>query len=455
MSEPRPIYPKHFLREPVPRANTGFILMPFADEFEPVHEAIRAAIESARLRPLRADDIFSTRSGMEKILRGIAEAEVVVADMTGRNANVFYETGIAHTIKDNVVLLTQNIEDIPFDFRHIDHVEYTSTKGGLEALAEDLSATIASLPPEPPSLASPTAPSSASLSTPADARRELRRLLQQCTREWKDSIVPAQTQVLIERFGKATNLTTTEMEEACELLQPAFLAPWQDLEQLGFEVIVAGEALEAAVPELLEALEQANALCLEQSEPSLTLGHGPLLALRTWTLWGAYALDCESWPAVRTLLHTPINFAGGKRESFSAYKAIHHPKVVHDDARAAARSIYDQSDAFASRRFGSVEVLQGFVGLWLLAAGIAHNRATANKWFPKDMSPTWVLAPRSQFERLATRLATDTTYAAQFSRAVALTDTKELNRTWNDGLRDGLQARGGRTAPRLPDRFAE
>ena len=81
MTEPRPIYPKHFFSTASTRTKTGFILMPFASEFEPIHQAIREALSGAELEPVRADDHFSTRAGLEKILRGIAEAEVVIADM--------------------------------------------------------------------------------------------------------------------------------------------------------------------------------------------------------------------------------------------------------------------------------------------------------------------------------------------------------------------------------------
>ena len=94
--------------------------MPFAQRFDDVHVAIHEAVESVGLDPVRADDIFTTRASLEKILRGIAEAEVIVADMTGRNPNVYYEVRVAHTVKENVVLLAQNVEeDVPFDLRHI------------------------------------------------------------------------------------------------------------------------------------------------------------------------------------------------------------------------------------------------------------------------------------------------------------------------------------------------
>lgn len=169
MPEPRHIYPRHFFATPVPREPTGFILMPFDFAFDAVHEAIAAAIERSGLQPVRADDVFLTRAALEKILRGIGEAEVVVADVTGRNANVFYEVGIAHAVKDNVILIAQDLErDVPFDLRHIDHVIYTQDESGLIELASRLEEVIRSLDPEPEhSPAESTAPQSA---TAADLR---------------------------------------------------------------------------------------------------------------------------------------------------------------------------------------------------------------------------------------------------------------------------------------------
>ena len=54
----------------------------------------------------------------------IAKADLIVADLTGRNPNVFYETGYAHALTKRVILLTQRAEDIPFDLKDYPHVIY-------------------------------------------------------------------------------------------------------------------------------------------------------------------------------------------------------------------------------------------------------------------------------------------------------------------------------------------
>ena len=94
------MYPKQFyaLTELQQQNGKCFVLMPFANEFLEVYESIREVIEGYELNfvCLRADDLLGGGYIMDDVLRGIGEAEIVIADLTGRNPNVFYELGIAH-----------------------------------------------------------------------------------------------------------------------------------------------------------------------------------------------------------------------------------------------------------------------------------------------------------------------------------------------------------------------
>jgi hypothetical protein len=56
----------------------------------------------------RVDDFFTAHHVMADVWRGIWGARAILADCTGRNPNVFYEIGVAHTIGRPVVLITQN-----------------------------------------------------------------------------------------------------------------------------------------------------------------------------------------------------------------------------------------------------------------------------------------------------------------------------------------------------------
>jgi hypothetical protein len=109
-----------------------FVIMPFCDSFKPIYEDhIKRVCNKMSLTCKRADDIFSTQSVMHDIWNYIFGAKIVLCDCTDKNPNVFYELGVAHTIGKQVILLTQNENDIPFDIKHIRYVKYEYTPHGM------------------------------------------------------------------------------------------------------------------------------------------------------------------------------------------------------------------------------------------------------------------------------------------------------------------------------------
>jgi hypothetical protein len=100
------------------------VMMPFDTHFDIVYETIEAAVEDAGLRSVRADDIWEQHQVMGDISSILWRARIVISDLTGRNANVFYETGLAHALPRSTVLLTQNPGDIPFDLQAIRYLHY-------------------------------------------------------------------------------------------------------------------------------------------------------------------------------------------------------------------------------------------------------------------------------------------------------------------------------------------
>lgn len=102
-----------------------FVLMPFSDEFADIYEVgIKPACKDAGAYCERVDEQIFVENILERVYNQIAKADVIIAEMTGRNANVFYETGYAHALNKRVILLTQNADDIPFDLKHYPHVVY-------------------------------------------------------------------------------------------------------------------------------------------------------------------------------------------------------------------------------------------------------------------------------------------------------------------------------------------
>jgi hypothetical protein len=132
----RPIFKgREFLVEP----NLCFVLLPFKEPFLRIFkDHIRPTLEEIGLRVMNSDDIFSTKEIMESIWEYVNKARIIVADVTGRNSNVFYELGMAHTVGKPVIILTQDESDVPFDLRHLRYYKYTDNEQGWKRLRENL-----------------------------------------------------------------------------------------------------------------------------------------------------------------------------------------------------------------------------------------------------------------------------------------------------------------------------
>ena len=102
-----------------------FVLMPFAPEFNAVYEwGIKAAADILDLECIRSDEIQHNKDAICIICQNIQSSEFVLADLTDRNPNVFYELGLAHGFGREVILITQNRAELPFDLKIMNNIEY-------------------------------------------------------------------------------------------------------------------------------------------------------------------------------------------------------------------------------------------------------------------------------------------------------------------------------------------
>lgn len=107
------------------RKPAAFVIMPFGDGFDEIYNLFLVeAIAQAGFEVFRADNIKSTQNILKDIVRGIAESDLIVADLTDSNPNVYYELGLAHALGKPVILLTQDLEDLPFDLRSYRVIPY-------------------------------------------------------------------------------------------------------------------------------------------------------------------------------------------------------------------------------------------------------------------------------------------------------------------------------------------
>lgn len=121
-----------------------FVIMPFAGTFDDVYElGIKASVETLGWDCQRADEVIHNRDIMCKVCQGIRQARFVIADLTGQNANVFYELGMAHALEKDVILLAQDVGDVPFDLRQMNIIAYDSIQP--QPLRQRLTETLGTL----------------------------------------------------------------------------------------------------------------------------------------------------------------------------------------------------------------------------------------------------------------------------------------------------------------------
>jgi hypothetical protein len=120
--------------------------MPFGrKDLDIVYEDfVKPVIENrCKLSCVRGDDLFGSNVIMDDIRSSIARSQLVIADLTDKNANVFYEVGIAHALDIPVLLLAQSMDDVPFDLRHRRVLVYEDSPRGCKKLETILAQQIA------------------------------------------------------------------------------------------------------------------------------------------------------------------------------------------------------------------------------------------------------------------------------------------------------------------------
>jgi hypothetical protein len=100
--------------------------MPFTELLNDFWEiGIKETAEALGYECYRADSILQSGIIVDQIYRYIAEADLIIGVMTGRNPNVFYEIGFAHALGKPTVLLAPSKEDLDvFDTQGYRHCVY-------------------------------------------------------------------------------------------------------------------------------------------------------------------------------------------------------------------------------------------------------------------------------------------------------------------------------------------
>ena len=86
----------------------------------------------------QGDEIFNTGSIIDIIQKRIESANFIIADVSMQNPNVYYEVGYSHALGKEIIFITQDINEVPFDIRNQRCLTYSYSDAGIEKFKEKL-----------------------------------------------------------------------------------------------------------------------------------------------------------------------------------------------------------------------------------------------------------------------------------------------------------------------------
>lgn len=94
-----------------------FVLTPFNSLFEDDYSKIRNVCLNVGFKCFRGDEEFFSSDIFPEMLRFIIKANLIIANLNGKNPNVLYELGIAQALDKPVILIAKNPENLPIDIK--------------------------------------------------------------------------------------------------------------------------------------------------------------------------------------------------------------------------------------------------------------------------------------------------------------------------------------------------
>jgi hypothetical protein len=134
-----------------------FVIMPFGKglryekHLNRYEKVIRKAVEGVRINRkqafdcVRADTVRKTGSITRDVLLRLKTADVVLADLTDLNANVFYELGVRHSLRSGTILLVEKQTTLPFNVKDLRVIPYEDRIGGESEAIRSIQSTLVGL----------------------------------------------------------------------------------------------------------------------------------------------------------------------------------------------------------------------------------------------------------------------------------------------------------------------
>jgi hypothetical protein len=119
-----------------------FVIMPFDHGMKSIYEIIVETAKQHNVECDRADKHYISQPIVEEVKNLIDSADLVIIDVTGQNANVYFEACIASALLKKWIILSQSKDDIAFDIKHFRVILYQDKMGYEQQFRDDLSRAI-------------------------------------------------------------------------------------------------------------------------------------------------------------------------------------------------------------------------------------------------------------------------------------------------------------------------
>ncbi|MEI7870192.1 MAG: hypothetical protein WCI11_20090 [Candidatus Methylumidiphilus sp.] len=124
----------------------AFVAMQFSEPYNDVYrDAVEPLVKEIGFEPLRVDDVYGPRIVINDIINNLSESSIVLAEISEKNANVYYELGLAHAFGKPTLLMATKGTSLPFDVGAHRCIFYENTIAGRCKLQASLKHSLMSL----------------------------------------------------------------------------------------------------------------------------------------------------------------------------------------------------------------------------------------------------------------------------------------------------------------------
>lgn len=408
-----------------------------------------------------------------EIIRDLNDSYVVIADLTDRNANVFYELGVRHSLRNRTIILAQKRSDIPFDLQaYASHVYDWRTQDGRDALVGKLKELLEEIDSNPNRSDNPVSDFLGS------TRLEVPNPIS-ITPEESPHAQPLLGQGAegLDAAGLARRLANQQNDRAARVvyrLTRAELTPMMNsaLEELNLRQIPGSvtrtevEGLAApfisAIEPFVKPVEQFALASVEEGwKPGSNLGHRlagnfisfgeqnrpgrsiqfargtpGLLGWRILILLGAKATADEEFDILRSVVLTPIEVeeSSGRfsNRSLIQRRDLFWPGAFLDNAIFGIKYLIALwgNQPHLQNFFANEEDFHLALAQFLMLVALGY----ANLEVERDLYPGYRIVPQSRraMGALCSRLATNHEYRDSIARVIGLDSGTTLQHKWSD-----------------------